>query len=158
MSKAEDNEERRNRMSKLSDSLFGDAEEIDRGEAEELLRTAGLDPETIASEVYARLYRQAQEYWIANKPLPPLLKNAIDELRPLTAPPRNEKELGSQARTRMERKVEEARSFPVWTQSTTPEFRPSAYRNKSELSEKDKTVLDEITKRLNNKLKGPRGS
>ena len=149
--------ERRNRLDRLSNGLFGRPEEIDRTEAEDLLRSAGQDLDTLASDLYARLYKQAQEYWMAKKPLPPLLKSAIDELRPLTAPPRNEKDLASQAQAKIERTVEDARTFPTWTRLEAQEFRPSAYRNKGELSEKDKEELDEITKRLNEKLRALRG-
>jgi hypothetical protein len=149
-------EARRNRIRKLSDSIFGNAEEIERDEAEETLRVAGLDPEAFANEIYARLYKQAQEYWMANKPLPPLLKIAIEQLRPMTAPPRNEDDLATQARARVEHTVERARSFPLWAGSTAQEFQATAYRNKGELTEKDKRTLDDITKRLNDKLKGPR--
>ena len=44
-----------------------------------------------------------------------------------------------------------------WMQSATAEFRASAYRGKKKLSKKDESTLDEIAKRLNDKLKGPRG-
>ena len=67
-------------MNKLSEAVFGGPEQISREEARELLRSAGIDADTIADAVYARLYKQAQEYWMAQKPLPPLLKKAIEDL------------------------------------------------------------------------------
>jgi hypothetical protein len=158
MNKKPSIDDRRSRLNKLSEAVFGGAEEIDREEARELVRAAGIDPDAMAGAVYARLYKQAQEYWMANKPLPPLLKKAIDDLRPSTAPPRNEKEMATQAKARVERVVEQARHPQVWMQSTTPQFRPSAYRGKKKLSKKDETALDQIASRLNDKLKGSKGS
>jgi hypothetical protein len=158
MNKKPSIEDRRSRLNKLSEAVFGGPEEISREEACELLRSAGLDADTIADGVYARLYKQAQGYWMANKPLPPLLKRAIEDLRPSTAPPRNEKEMATQAKARIERVIERSRHPQLWMQSTTPEFRPSAYRGRKKLSAKDESALDEIAKRLNDKLKGPQGS
>jgi hypothetical protein len=158
MNKKPSIEDRRSRLNKLSEAVFGGPEEISREEARELLRSAGIDADTIADAVYARLYKQAQEYWMAQKPLPPLLEKAIEDLRPSTASPRNEKEMATQAKARIERAVEQSRHPHTWMQSTTPEFRPSAYRGKKKLSKKDESALDEIAKRLNDKLKGPQGS
>jgi hypothetical protein len=95
---------------------------------------------------------------MAQKPLPPLLKKAIEDLRPATAQPRNENEMATQAKARIERVVERSRYPHAWMPSITPEFRPSAYRGKKRLSKKDESALDEIAKRLNDKLKGPQGS
>ena len=158
MNKKPSIEDRRSRLNKLSEAVFGGPEEINREEARELLRSAGIDADTMADAVYARLYKLAQEYWMAQTPLPPLLKKAIEDLRPATAPPRNEKEMATQAKARIERVVEQSRHPPAWMQSTTPEFRPSAFRGKKKLSKKDESALNEIAKRLNDKLKGPQGS
>src|ERR1700733_3802501 len=158
MNKKPSIEDRRSRLNKLSEAVFGGPEEISRDEARGLLRTAGIDADTIADAVYARLYKQSQEYWMVKKPLPPLLKKAIEDLRPSTALPRNEKEMATQAKSRIERVVEESRHPYAWMQSMPPEFRPSAYRGKKKLSKKDESALDEIAKRLNDKLKGPQSS
>ena len=87
MNKKPSIEERLSRLNKLSEVLFGGAEEIDHDEARDLLRTAGIDADRIADAVYARLYKRAQEYSMVQKPLPPLLKKAIEDLRPSTASP-----------------------------------------------------------------------
>jgi hypothetical protein len=158
MNKKPSIEERRSRLNRLSEAVFGGPEAISPDEARELLRAAGIDADTMADAVYARLYKQAQTYWMANKPLPPLLKKAIEDLRPSTASPRNEKEMATQARARVERVMEQSRHPHAGMQSTTLEFRPSAYRGKKKLSKKDESALDEIAKRLNDKLKGPQGS
>jgi hypothetical protein len=158
MNKKPSIEDRRSRLNKMSEAVFGGPDEINRDEARELLRSAGMDADTIADAVYAKLYKQAQEYWMANKPLPPLLKKAIEDLRPSTTPPRNEKEMATQAKARIERVIQQSRHSGLWMQSTTAEFRPSAYRGRKKLSKKDESALDEIAKRLNDKLKGPQGS
>jgi len=66
--------------------------------------------------------------------------------------------MATQAKARIERVVERSRHPHAWMQSATPEFRPSAYRGKKKLSKTDESALDEIAKRLNEKLKGPQGS
>jgi len=158
MNKKPSMEDRQSKLKRLSEAVIGGPEKISREEARERLRAAGIDADTIADAVHARLYKQAQEYWMAQKPLPVLLKKAIEDLRPSTASPRNEKEMATQAKARIERVVEQSRHPYAWMQSTTPDFRPSAYRGKKKLSKKDESALDEIAKRLNDKLKGPQGS
>ena len=101
-------EEARNRMNSLSDALIGAPDEIGEDEAEQALCEAGLDTEALQERVYQRLYAEAQQYWMAHKDLPPLLKKALDDLRPLSAPPRTEAELARQAKTSVERIVEKA--------------------------------------------------
>jgi hypothetical protein len=158
MNKKPSIEDRRTMLNKLSEAVFGGPEAINQEEARELLRSAGIDPDTMADAVYARLYKRAQGYWMANKPLPPLLKKAIEDLRPSTAPPRSEQEMTTQAKARIERVMEQSRLPQLWMQSALPEFRPSAYRGRKKLSKKDESTLEGIAKRLNDKLKGPQGS
>src|SRR5438309_11478762 len=101
-------EESRKRINRLSEALFGTPDEIGEEEVEQLLSGAGLDPETINERVYKRLYAEAQQFWMAKKELPPLLKKALEDLRPLSAPPRNESELSRQVKAGVERIVEQA--------------------------------------------------
>ncbi len=103
-------EETRNRINRLSEALFGVPDEVGEEEAEQALREAGLDTEALQERMYQRLYAEAQQYWMAQKDLPPLLKKALDDLRPLSAPPRNEAELARQAKTSVERIVEKVQT------------------------------------------------
>lgn len=149
-------EEARNRINRLSESLFGQASETDYSEAEELVRVAGLEPDDLKASLYRRLYMQAQQYWMAQKPLPTLLKKALDDLRPLTAPARNEKELGLQAKARIQRLLEQAKLLRLLVPTTTvPEFATN-YRKKGAVSPKDRMVLDAITDELAGRFNLPR--
>jgi len=148
MNKKLNKREIRNRIGKISDALLGQPEEIGLEEAQELLRVVDFNIDAVSANVYRRVYKEAQQYWIAGKTLPLLLKQALDNLRPLTEPPRNEQELGKQARARVERIVEEAKIFPVLSQTQASQFQVFAYRNKKELTKKDRSLLDEIAEEL----------
>lgn len=150
MNKKLNKREIRNRIGKISEALLGQPEEIGLEEAQELLRLVESNIDAVSANVYQRLYKEAQQYWIAGKTVPPLLKQALDNLRPLTEPPRNEQELGKQARARVERIVEEAKIFSVLSQAQGSQFHVSAYRNKKELTKKDRSLLDEIAEEMKN--------
>jgi hypothetical protein len=150
-SKKDDNNKRevRNRIDRLSDALTGEPEDIGLEEAEELLRCADIEPDTLSARLYKSLYQQAQQYWTASKPLPPLLKKALNDLRPLTEPPRTEVELGKQAKARVEQIVEQARGLPFLGQVELPQFQPSAFRNKKGLTNEDRSLLDALASEMN---------
>lgn len=141
-------QEVRNRINKLSEALLGQPEDISLEEAEELLRLTEFDIDSLSANLYRRLYKEAQQYWMASKSLPPLLKQALDNLRPLTEPPRNEQELGKQARARVERIVEAAKVFPMLSHTQGAQFQVSAFRNKKDFSQKDQSLLDEIAEEM----------
>jgi hypothetical protein len=73
-------EEARNRINRLSEALIGAPDEVGKEEAEQALREVGLDTEILQERLYQRLYDEAQQYWKAQKDLPPLLKKALDDL------------------------------------------------------------------------------
>jgi hypothetical protein len=160
MNKRLNKQEVRNRINKLSEALLGQPEDISLEEAEELLRLAEFDIDSVSANLYRRLHKEAQQYWMASKSLPPLLKQALDNLRPLTEPPRNEQELGKQARARVERIVEDAKIFPVLSHRGGTQFQVSAFRNKKDLStkglsKKDQSLLDEIAEEMKNEVHRP---
>jgi hypothetical protein len=148
MNKRLNKQEVRNRINKLSEALLGRPEDISLEEAQELLALAEFDVDSVSANLYRRLHKEAQQYWMAGKTLPPLLKQALDNLRPLTEPPRNEQELGKQARARVERIVEESKIFPVLPHPQSSQFQVSAYRNKRDLTKKDRSLLDEIAEEM----------
>ena len=110
-------EETRNRINRLSEALFGVPDEVGEEEAEQALCEAGLDTEALQERMYQRLYAEAQQYWMAQKDLPPLLKKALDDLRPLSAPPRTEAELTRQAKASVERIVAKAKILDIRARS-----------------------------------------
>ena len=152
MNKKLNRQQVRNRIDKLSEALLGQPEDISLEEAEELLRLAEFDIDSMSANLYRRFHKEAQQYWTASKSLPPLLKQALDNLRPLTEPPRNEQELGKQARARVERIVEAAKIFPMLSRTQGAQFQVSAFRNKKDQSKKDQSLLDEIAEEMKSEV------
>src|SRR5271167_2858615 len=132
-------EEIRSRINRLSEGLLGGPSDIDEHEAEQLLAAAGIDPDTLQDRLYSRLYAEAQQYWIAKKDLPPLLKQSLEELRPASAPPRNEVELARQAKSGVERIVEKAKLVGSALIPDGPLTFAESYRNKQGLTSADRT-------------------
>lgn len=125
---------------------------MDTFEAEGLLRTIGIDPDAVKVALYRRFRRQAKTHWREGKPLPPLLKQALEDLRPVTAPLRREKELARQARTAVKRVIERVNALPgLLRMESNPAF-SMAYRNKKELSDHDKEVLDTVADDLRKRI------
>lgn len=146
----------RNRITKVSDRLFGDPAEVDVTEAEELLAAAGLDTSEFENRMYSRLYSEAQKHWMKQENLPPLLKKALADLRPPAAPARNESEFALQARSSVERLLEVARLLPTLLQDQPPSF-ATAYRRKGELADADKDLIEKAKADLQRKLRGMGG-
>ena len=152
MEKKPNSREVKNRITKLSDRLFGDPEEVDATEADELLAAAGLDTSELENRMYSRLHQEAQKYWMKQEALPPLLKKALADLRPATAPARNESELAQQAKSSVERLCEAAKLLPALLQGQTPTF-ATAYRRKGELTDTDKELIEQTKIDLQKKLR-----
>jgi len=150
-------EEARNRINRLSEALFGAPDEIDEEEAEQLLKDAGFNTEALNDRLYKRLYAEAQQYWIARKDLPPLLKKALDDLRPLSSPPRNEAELARQARAGVERVIEKAKLLASAMVPEGPLRFAESYRSKQGLTETDRNKLDTVQEQLKRKIERLKG-
>lgn len=151
-------EEARNRINRLSEALFGEPEEIDEKEAGQALNEAGFDIDVLNDRVYKRLYAEAQQYWKAQKDLPPLLKSALEQLRPLSAPPRNESELARQAKAGVERVVEKAKLLASALVPDTPLTFAESFRNKKEpLTDADRKSLDTVQEQLKEKIERLKG-
>ena len=145
-------EESRNRIKRLSEALFVAPDEIGEEEAEQLLNDSGLESEAVSELVYKRLYSQAQEFWMAKKEIPPLLKKALEDLRPPSAPPRNESELARQAKAGVERIVEKAKSVASALVPDAPLEFAESYRNKQGLTEKDRKSLNAVQEQIKKKI------
>ena len=94
---------------------------------------------------------------MAKKELPPLLKKALEDLRPLSAPPRNESELTRQAKAGVERIVEKAKLLASALVSDVPLEFAESYRNKQGLTEKDRKSLDAVQEKLKSKIERLKG-
>jgi hypothetical protein len=145
-------EESRNRISRLSEALFGTPDEIGDEEAEQLLTEGGVDSEAQNERLYKRLYAEAQRFWTAKKELPPLLRKALEDLRPQSAPPRNESELARQAKAGVERVVEKAKLLASALVPDAPLEFAESYRKKQGLTDKDRKSLDAVQEQLKKKI------
>jgi hypothetical protein len=150
-------EEIRNRINRLSEALFGAPDEIDEEEAEQLLRETGFDTETLNDRLYKRLYAEAQQYWKARKDLPPLLKRALEDLRPASSQPRNEAELARQAKAGVEQFIEKAKLLASAFMPDAPVTFAESYRNKQGLTEADRKTLDGVQEQLKSKIERLKG-
>jgi hypothetical protein len=148
-------EEARNRINRLSEGLSGSVEDMTTEEAEALLTEAGVDLETLHDRLYERLHKEAERFWNEQKEIPLLLKEALSELRPLSAHPRTDAELSKQARVNIERIIEKARIIGSLIPSAPLHFAES-YRNKKGITQQDREKLDKVKSSLKNKIESTR--
>jgi hypothetical protein len=148
-------EEARNNINRLSEGLFGSPDDITTEEAKSLLGEAGFDLERLHDRLYERLHKEAERFWSERKDIPALLKEALSELRPLSANPQSEAELTRQARINIDRIVEKARMIGLLIPSAPLHFAES-YRNKKDLTEHDREKLDKVRSALKNKVQSIR--
>lgn len=132
----------------MSDRLFGEPAEVDSFEAEDLLKTAGIDPAKLRGALYQRMLERGEEYSRAGQPLPPLLKQALKDLQSRPEASHPESAMARTARLAIARLLQEIRDLPKrldagWTPAFT-----AAYRNQTELSARDKKTLDGVTEDL----------
>jgi hypothetical protein len=139
------------RLNTLSETLFGEAADMDRREAEELLRTAGLDPEKLKTALYQRMLKKSEEYSRAQRPLPELLQQALEDLQPVS---HQENPVARTARLAIARLLAEIRDLPqLLDRRMAPAF-SAVYRNKKQLSPHDKKILDGVTADLRERIEG----
>lgn len=147
---AEDVEKQIARWNAFSDGLFGEADEIDIAEAEELLKAAGVDPARLEENLYRRMLAHREEHLRDGKPVPELLEQAIRDLQPGAGPHDDESDLLRTVRFHVKRLLTEIRNLPELLE--TPAF-TAAYRNRSELSARDKKTLDKMAAELRKKTR-----
>jgi len=75
-------DQRITRLNSLSDRLFGDGSDLEPGEAEELLKASGIDPDRLNGNLYQRMLERSRKYSDVGQPLPPLMRQALDDLNP----------------------------------------------------------------------------
>lgn len=144
-------EERIARLNRVSESLFGEAAEVETAEAEELLKAAGIDPGELKNRLYRRMAERSQTYSGSGRPVPPLLRQALEDLRPGSTQRAEETPLFRTARLGIVRLLREIAELPSrLDKGLVPTF-TAAYRNRRELSAGDKKVLDEIGENLRKK-------
>lgn len=150
---AEEVEKQIARWNALSDGLFGEADEIDIAEAEELLKAAGVDPARLEENLYRRMLAHREEHLRDGKPVPELLEQAIRDLQPGAGPHDDESHLLRTVRLHVKRLLTQIRNLPELLETgMTPAF-TAAYRNRSELSARDKKTLDKMAAELRKKTR-----
>jgi sugar-specific transcriptional regulator TrmB len=142
----------------LSDRILGDPKEIDAVEAEELLQAANIDPQELKARFHRRFDNLAREYAAKGQRVPLLLKQALADLRPGVSRSRAERELLREAQAAVRNLLKRATQLPRLL-AKIPNFTlAAAYRNKKELSERDKKLLDDVARNLaNHKKNGKAG-
>jgi hypothetical protein len=136
------------RLSAFSDGVFGEAGEIGIAEAEELLRAARIDPSRLKGNLYEKLQEKSEGYSKVGKPLPPRLRQALDDLQPKAEADTRESPLGRTAKLHVQSLLAKIRNLPHLLEvSGAPAF-TAAYRNRTELTARDKQVLDIIADEL----------
>jgi len=150
-------DEDRNRLNALSESLFGGPHEIDANEAEGLLRSAGIVPEELTSNVGERLRQRADSYLQAEGTVPVLLQKAVEDLHPVGPWLESEMELATQARNVVRRILQQVKSSPQALSGKLEITFAAAYRGKKDLSARDKEILDCVTNDLKRRIEGHDG-
>lgn len=136
------------RWNSISEGVFGEAAEIDTAEAEELLRSAGIDPAELKATLYRRMREQSEAAADRSRPLPPLVQKVLEDLRPAAEPDKDDAQASSMARLAVQRLLAEIRELSERLDAGFVPVFTAAYRNRSELSARDKKVLDQIAKGL----------
>lgn len=135
-------------LAQLSDSLYGSPSQLDAGEARELLRRGGIDPEDVKARLYRKFDALAKEYAAAGRPVPALLKQALSDLRPGVPGSPKERALVREARAVIRSVIDHAQSIQERLARLPRVTLATAYRNKKELSERDKKLLDDLAEDL----------
>ena len=149
-------DERDTGLERLSERLFGEAEEVESAEAEILLKTAGIDPDRLKGTLYQRMRERSDEYSAAGRPQPPLLQQALEDLRPFSDWSESESAITRTARLAVARLLQEIRELPKLLNAGTNPVFMAAYRNRKELSTRDKDILDEVAEDLRRDAKAPK--
>ncbi len=131
---------------RLLDALFGEFEDMDAAEAEQILESAGIDYEAVKRRMYDKLSANAASLRLKGKNVPADLQEALEAFRPLDAPPRTEEEAKRQAQGMLSRFLGKQPEVPG---SLRFAF---SYRNRGELTPEDVRLLDSMVEKLKGKL------
>lgn len=138
------------RLDRMSEALFGAPENIELVDAVEDLKTVGIEPEELCGRMYEKLCVEAQAYRLRQEAVPPLLRKALESLRPNTAPPRTQVELDRQASSTVSQILDavKARFMLPSNSSSGLTLSPSFRNKKSEKSTKDQQIIERLENEL----------
>jgi hypothetical protein len=152
---AEQINQRIKRWNTISERLFGEAEEMETAEAEELLKAAGIEPALLKASLYQKMQERSETYAGTGRPVPPLVRKALEDLRPPPARPDREDTGASRtARLAIQHLFDEIAALPQRLSAGFVPVFTAAYRNRTELSARDKKTLDKIARDLRKKAHG----
>jgi len=143
-------------ISSLSEDLFGDPNEVDSREAQELLRAGGIEPNELKSALYQRMLERAETYSDKGEKVPSLLKQALEDLDPRAAEPENESDIAQTSRDAVSRLLAQIKELPALLAGHSLPVFTAAYRTKKGLSDRDQKLLDEVAENLRKGADGKR--
>jgi hypothetical protein len=136
------------------DALLGVPESVDREGSAHSLDEAGIDREDLHARMLDRLKEHAKPYWIAQKPLPPLLESALSQFKATSTESSTPEALREKATSRLSGILDAARS--ALTGKELPEF-CAAFRNSNpEGLKDDEETIAELEQELFRELKRER--
>jgi hypothetical protein len=140
------NEDKFQHWKKLLDPLFGEIDDMDASEAEQILESAGIDYEAVKRRTYDKLSASAASLRLKGKSVSADLQEALEAFRPLDAPPRTDEEAKRQAHGMLGR-------FLGKQAGVLGSLRFAfSYRNRGELTPEDVRLLDSMVEKLKGKL------
>jgi hypothetical protein len=87
------NKRQNERLEEISSALFGSPEDLSLADALEILKLAEISPEELCERTYYKVLLRARAYRARQEEVPPRLRKALEDLRPVTAAPRSQDEL-----------------------------------------------------------------
>jgi hypothetical protein len=141
------------RWNSLSERLFGAAADVTAAEAEELLKTAGIDPTGLKDSLFQRLLERAERYSGAGRPVPPVLQRALEDLQPASGRKVEEATVSRTAQLAIARLLREIAELPERMSSGIAPTFTAAYRDRKELSARDNKILDEVAQELQERIR-----
>jgi hypothetical protein len=104
-------------LEEISNALFGSPEDLSLEDALETLKLAEISPEELCDRTYNELLFKARAYRTRQEEVPPRLKKALEDLRPVTVPPRSQEELDRSASATVSRIIDAVRGFKLSSSS-----------------------------------------
>jgi hypothetical protein len=142
-----------NEETDTQNALFGAPEDLDLVEALEDLAVAGINSEELCSRMYDKLCLEARAYRMRQEELPPLLRKALDDLRPSSAPARTQEELDRRAGSTISRIMSAIKAnFSLPADVSGLKLSQSFRNKKSQKSAKDQRIINSLEEELLNDL------
>jgi hypothetical protein len=155
MKRNETSDEARKVFQAMYDAFVPPIEEIDECEVMDLLVSSGIDPDRVTTKAYNHLQKLAGDRYLSRgESVPTELKNALQQLRPLSMADKIMRE-SDNARSAIRSLFEGAVNKVGPIDLGRGHCLAPAFRNKTELTESDKKKLDRLQEELDAAEKRP---